>query len=475
MASDKSLSATNLEKLGAKRLAALLIDITAGDAGAKRRLRLELASNAGGAEVAHEVRKRIATIGRSRSFLDWDKVKPLATDLATQHRAIIDHVAPSDPRAALELLWQFMALATPVMSRCDDSNGHLMGTFETALPDLGVLARAARTDQNALAERAFDALSDDDHGQYAGLIAILAEPLGEVGLNRLKGLLTTPSKRPPAPNEEERRVIGWGMNGPIYADAFEARHRARMIGSALQQIADLQGDVDGFIASHSEEARRVPATAAEIALRLLAAGRTEEAWQAIESADTARRHWAMLEWETARAAILEALGRSDDAQAFRWACFERSLEASHLRAYLKKLPDFENFEAESRALTHVLGFSDVHHALVFLLAWPALDRANRLVLERHDTLNGDLYYHLAPAADALEPRYPLAATLLRRAMIDFALNKARYKRYPHAAKHLAECASLSARIDDFGPHPTHEHYVAGLRAAHGRKTGFWQN
>jgi hypothetical protein len=82
---------------------------------------------------------------------------------------------------------------------------------------------------------------------------------------------------------------------------------------------------------------------------------------------------------------------------------------------------------------------------------------------------------LGPAAEALEARYPLAATLIRRAMIDFALNAARAKRYPHAARHLADCAADAARIPDFGLHLSHEAYVAKLKAEHGRKAAFWQS
>jgi hypothetical protein len=43
MPSEKTLNAKNLAALGAKRLADLLLEVTAGDAAAKRRLRLELA------------------------------------------------------------------------------------------------------------------------------------------------------------------------------------------------------------------------------------------------------------------------------------------------------------------------------------------------------------------------------------------------------------------------------------------------
>lgn len=67
----------------------------------------------------------------------------------------------------------------------------------------------------------------------------------------------------------------------------------------------------------------------------------------------------------------------------------------------------------------------------------------------------------------------MAATVALRAMIDFTLNEARQKRYGYAAQHLATCAVLAGRIEDFGlvePHPT---YAARLKAEHGKKTGFW--
>ncbi len=47
----------------------------------------------------------------------------------------------------------------------------------------------------------------------------------------------------------------------------------------------------------------------------------------------------------------------DEKEAARWQYFEQCLSAEHLRAYLKRLPDFEDFDAEQKALavagTHV--------------------------------------------------------------------------------------------------------------------------
>ncbi len=157
----------------------------------------------------------------------------------------------------------------------------------------------------------------------------------------------------------------------------------------------------------------------------------------------------------------------------RPACFERSLDGAHLRAYLKRLPDFEDVETEERALSLALRDPSAHQALAFLVSWSALDHAAEMVLFRADELDGNHYEILAPAADALEAKHPLAATVLRRAMIDFALENARSKRYRHAARHLLQCESLAREITDYGPFEPHEAYLTRLRREHTRKTAFW--
>ena len=100
-----TLNAQNLEALGAGRLAELLIELSQGNATAKRRLRMELAGTRGTDALAKEVRNRIATMARSRSFVDWQGIKDLANDLDNQRRAIIEKVAKADPKEALHLLW----------------------------------------------------------------------------------------------------------------------------------------------------------------------------------------------------------------------------------------------------------------------------------------------------------------------------------------------------------------------------------
>jgi len=255
------------------------------------------------------------------------------------------------------------------------------------------------------------------------------------------------------------------------------RSRLSTVRLALTEIADALGDVDAFIEQYEEETRRVPKIAAEIARRLLSPGRAHEAWQTIEATNHRRRNsswdWPDFEWEDARIDVLEALGRGDDAQAARWGCFERSLSSTHLRGYLKRLADFADVEAEEKALNYAQRSQNLLHALSFLISWPALDRAANLVLQRSDELDGDRYEILTSAADALASKYPLAATLVLRAMIDFTLGNNRSSRYRHAARHLLDCSSLASAIEEFGRFEPHDVYEARLRREHRRKSSFW--
>jgi hypothetical protein len=95
------------------------------------------------------------------------------------------------------------------------------------------------------------------------------------------------------------------------------------------------------------------------------------------------------------------------------------------------------------------------------------------VLARADELDRDGYTSLTHAAEALNARHPLAATLLRRAMVEDTLKGVKSTRYRHAARHLAECEASEQAITDYGAVLMHEGFVAALRQKHGRKYGFW--
>lgn len=310
MASEKTLNVKNLAALGAERLAALLFELADGDAAMKRRLRLELASRVGGGDVAAEIRKRLASIARSRSFVDWGKVKLLARDLAMQRAAIVSYVATTQPADAFDLLWRLLEMAPSVYERCDDSNGTIGNVMAQALEDIGAVAGQAKWEPHKLADRVFDGVCANDYGQFDGLISLMAETLGSDGLQILKAKFEALAKPPVKPTTDDRKVSAISTRGPIFQHDYEAQRRARLVQNALTEIADALGDADGYAARFSAEECANPAVAAKIAERLLAANRPEEAMTVLDRAETNFRsggYWP--DWQRVRIDLLEALGR----------------------------------------------------------------------------------------------------------------------------------------------------------------------
>lgn len=467
MVSKRTVTAENLVALGIERLAGILVNLAGESPAIKRRLRLELAGEGGGEIIAAEITKRLAALRSARSFIDWQKRPDLVRDLDLTREMIAERVAQTRPDLALDLMWRFMALAEPVLNRVDDSSGSVVSVFRAACDDLGALAAKARPDPETLAARVFAAVTTNDYGEFDRLVPVIFPALGEAGVVELRTRLAAALPKRPA------------------TDRYDGR--AAAIRRALQDLADGEGDVDAYIALVPGEDRKRSGVAAEIGRRLLAAGRADEAISAVEASTPktqARRSdlddlylfgsdGPEAGWEGVFLDALDATGRAEQAQQIRWAAFEERLSAEHLRAYLKALPDFEDVVAEERAMQHALAFRSAPVALHFFHTWPAPRQAAHLVLERHAEVDGNHYYLLDPAARWLEGTHPLAATLLRRAMIEDTLDSAKSKRYRHAARHLAECRSLASLIGDYGQFETHEAFAARLRARNGRKTGFW--
>ena len=471
MASKTTLNAKNLEALGTERLAQLLIEVSNGNAAAKRKLRLELAGAQSPTEAGRAIAKRLTSIANAKSAITWKKRKSFIDDLQTQRRGIIEQVGPNDPDQALILMWRFMGLANPIIERCQSGDGEVIAVFHEACADLGPLVAAANPSAEMLIDTTFDALCENMYGQFDKLIATLTPALGANGLERLRQKLEAFLETSNATDLSTDVILR--QNTAEYMQSIAERRKQRIAKSALLELADAQGDVDAFIAQFDPWTRTIPPNAIHIARRLVDAGRAAEALDFLDAADVDEDDWDRMDWQDARIDVLEAMGRKEEAQAFRWACFERDLWADYLRAYLRKLPDFDDIEAEEKAVAIAMADPELLAALQFFLDWQSPDRAAELLINRHSEIDGNRFEYLTPAADALAESHPLAATLVLRAMIDFAVSKGRSKRYRHAARHLATCAELAPRIDDFGAFETHDAYVARLKGQHGRKSGFW--
>ncbi|MEB3326685.1 MAG: hypothetical protein VKI39_03140 [Synechococcus sp.] len=441
MVSKRTLNARNLAALGSEALAELLLEVSGGNALIQRRLRLALAAAEGAGSAAQEVRKRLAAIDRSRTYLDAAKRKALISDLEVQLRAISGPIAGADPGQACELLLRLLELSEGVLARCADSGGDLRALFGRAAECWGPIAQAAQLGPENLAEQAAELLAENTHGQFDGLVPVLKDALGDWGL----------------------KLLG----------SYLRQHGASDGSTYLLQIAVARGDVDGFLGQFSAEDLRWRETAASVAGHLLASGRAEQALEILDGATEDRHGWPQIDWLDSRIAVLDALSRGGEAQQLRWQWFSRSLSIPHLRAYLKRLDAFEDAEAEERALQQAEGHPDSLLGLQFLVEWPSLARAAGHVLSHGHKWDGDALGLHTAAADRLSTRFPLAATLLLRPMVFSALRTGNTRRYRHAAEHLRSCDQWASRIEDWQDHPDHVAYLQRLVDLFGTDWRFW--
>lgn len=441
MAGKRTLNAHNLQTLGAAALAELLIEVSTGNAVIQRRLRLALAAAGGAEEAAQEVRKRLAAIARSTTFIDSGKRKALLADLEAQQQAISGPIATANPALAVALQGRLLELADGVLDRCSDSTGAVIGLFQRGVSTLATLATAAASSPDSLVALAADLLQDNGYGQLEGLIPALAPLLGEAGLRQLQEALL------------ERGGV----------DRF-----------TMEQLLQGQGDLDAYLELFEPSQLRWPATAAEVAGQLLRGGRAAQALAVLDQASQATQTLEAEEWHTTRIAVLEALGRSEDAQQHRWQVFAKTLSIPLLRDYLRQLDDFADVEAEERAFAVAEHHPEPLVALHFLVSWPSLPRAARYAIAHCRHWDGEAYEIYERAAERLCADHPLAATVLLRVMVVFALATGRSKRFRYAAEHLRQCERLEARIDDWQGFLSHATFAGRLRETFSQTWRFWQ-
>lgn len=473
--SKKTLNKANLEKLGAERLAELVMDLVQESAVLQRRARMELSAAQGPKEVASDLRKRFASLRRSTSFVDWRKQRALVKDLEGLVGMIENTIAPQDGNEAFELLWSFLQLAPSIHERTDDSNGRVGDVFREAVEVIAKVSPAVSMDGKALAERILDAVADAGYGEFDGIIPATAEALGQEGLEHLKRITQAWAEAPPSEHELER-YRGYGFTSS--AEDSVRRNKQSTSSIILADVADAQGDVDAYMARYSAEQLTYGTIAPDVARRLLDAGRMDEAFDIVTRARAAEdgKSFRLFRYDLDEVyeECLNKQGKTEELKTHLWSTFEQTLSAPCLRKYLKLLADFDDIEAEEAALD----FSEAHPhlgaAISFLVDWPSHDRVARVVMARADDLDGNSYHTLTTAADALEAEHPLAATLMRRAMVQDTLDGGKSKRYRHAARHLAECQSCDSAIEDYGNFPTHMQFLETLKQEHSRKHGFWR-
>ena len=408
MARKPALTVDSLKALGLEKLAQLVLAEAEQNTSFARLVAAAFAGQDGPEAIAKLIDRRLAGLAKARAFVDWNKASAFRDDLLSTVDMISTELLAAAPMLAFDRLLWFIATHEAVFERVDDSSGAVQSVYYDAIERAGeASAKLTESEAALVPAKIMAALGESSHGYLLDVGRAVAGTLPQDTLARWEAEL----------------VEGQAAAG-LAEKADPHLYGSSQIRDLRQIIASARGDLDTLIALEGQKLPHVQDTVA-IAERLFTAGRTQDAldwvrrpgrggWDSSKGAGTALR--ASLE-----AKILTSLGNKDAAQDLRWQAFVQTLDASILREHVAALPDFAEFDTLDRAFAHALAQADRTKALEFFLAWPRRDLAAQLIVSSPAGWDGNQYYTLPPIAEALQYEFPLAATILFRALLGDAI------------------------------------------------------
>jgi len=385
----KTLSETNLARLGQTRLAQLLMEAAEGNAALKRRLRYELVAEVSAADLAFELDKRLISLASSHARISWRKRPDLIKELRTLQRVIVDKLGTQDTPLGLVRLIMWFDLAPQLASRTKDPKNEVRRVFDEAVVDLALLS-------NGDVEMSLPLLTEALSTRSGSWNSLIAQTIPHFSLDLAQRLLQWLSRQilSGRTNLLARRLADRASDLPIWLSTLTAD--------------DWNSDL-----------------AAEAASRLALAGQASEAREALERARVVvpqARRWSRQvqtvvpsdAWRAAEVVVLDAEGETIAAMHARWTLFERTLSVNTLREIIGRLDDFDDVDAIDRATAYAVAHVDATRGLEFLMGWGALREAADMVVKRACDLNGR-HEQATLWASRLAARYPIAALYLLRA------------------------------------------------------------
>lgn len=398
------------------------------------------------------LKKRVQSVRRGRRFVAYGDSFQMAHELQGLLSDIRELLLPRAPAAAFRLIDAFLQTDQRVMGRVDDSSGAIGDVYHNlCLAWLEAAATSPVTED--WSERIYQLHQGNDYGTRDALLpnaAILLSP------DELRGLAARYEARCADKPETGAASDDW--------DGFRACVALGQVARALRDPALYERS----ITLYSPEPN--PLQAATIAGHYLEYGQAEAALV-----------WLGTPWgqhETQRLALLDqaysALGDQTKLREVRRASYKMARDFSALQRLLEVLPEREHQTVVSHAAEEAATQGDVISAVDLLLQLQLPERAQEVLLDRRAQLAGCLYNRLLDLGKRLEQSAcVLAAVVCYRYLLDDILSAARSKAYKHAGRYYRRLAALDEQLNDYGPVPGHDVYVAGLRERHGRKRSFW--
>ena len=154
MPGKRKITIATLTKLGADKLAELLLAGAAGNKQLKQAIELAISAKQGPESLGASVRKRLASFGKLRSMPSYERGREIIAELDGLRTMIVETIGARKLGLAFELLWELIELHSSILELVDDSSGRV-GDFLERPAMTRPLAERASINPDALAAMMF--------------------------------------------------------------------------------------------------------------------------------------------------------------------------------------------------------------------------------------------------------------------------------------------------------------------------------
>jgi hypothetical protein len=401
------------------------------------------------------IRKEITSIKRSKKFLDYYDVQPLAQQINKTLHLIYVHLKRKDIESAIKEMHELISTSKTSLERVDDSNGFISNLYCLAIEYLGALYKESNINHDTeITNFILLSIKNNDCGVFDNLICKFYSAYQ---------------------NQDEVLILENKLKeGYVTEKRRHKFHYSQYIEEILD-IAKCQKDVNKYINLGKEYGLYDDSFYIEIASQYVDAWQESKALEWLDKINIDKLHINLLKkYALVKSKALDVLAKYKDANEIRFMYFKKTLAVDFYNQIIKYAKNKEEIKNEATKI--ILEHEDRMHALITLCEIDNHEIASQVILEEYEKYRYSEHYHyhgMKEVAKKLHLTHTLASILMYRCVIENLIAKTQGKYYEYAISYLKKIIKSGLDIKDYGKYEDNIKFIKQIKEENPRKLAFW--